>query len=90
MQEAKLSLNSCSGAKFEGKFILTINVSVVFMARYVMILRGATSLRGELDGVGPENRDFFGSCHLGPKNSRIRVSYRTIYKPGMPLYISYQ
>jgi hypothetical protein len=40
--------------------ILTINVPVVFMARYVMVLRGATSLRGALEGVGPENRDFFG------------------------------
>ncbi len=29
--------------------LLTINVTVVFMARYVMILRGATSLR---DRVG--------------------------------------
>ncbi len=35
--------------------ILTINVPVVFMARYVMVLRGATSLRGALEGVGPEN-----------------------------------
>jgi hypothetical protein len=25
-----------------------------------MILRGATSLRGALKGVGPENQDFFG------------------------------
>jgi hypothetical protein len=25
-----------------------------------MILRGATSLLGVLEGVGPENRDFFG------------------------------
>jgi hypothetical protein len=56
---------------------LTINVSVVFMARYVMVLRGATSLRGALEGVGPENRDFFwalkwhkrSECHLGPKKS---------------------
>ncbi len=39
---------------------ITVNVPVVFMARYVMVLRGATSLRGALDGVGPENRDFFG------------------------------
>jgi hypothetical protein len=39
---------------------VTINVPVVFMARYVMILRGATSLRGALEGVGPENRDFYG------------------------------
>jgi hypothetical protein len=40
--------------------LITINVPVVFMARYIMILRGATSLRGALEGVGPENRDFFG------------------------------
>ena len=39
---------------------ITINGPVVFMARYVMILRGATSLQGALEGVGPENRDFFG------------------------------
>ncbi len=39
---------------------LTINVPVVFMAQYVMVLRGATSLGGALEGVGPENRDFFG------------------------------
>jgi hypothetical protein len=40
--------------------ILTINVPVVFMARYVMVLRGATSLREALKGAGPENRDIFG------------------------------
>ncbi len=39
---------------------ITINVPVVFMARYVMVLRGATSLLGALEGVDPENRDFFG------------------------------
>ncbi len=27
---------------------------------YLKVLRGATSLRGALEGVGPENRDFFG------------------------------
>jgi hypothetical protein len=43
-----------------GKYILTVNVPVVFMARYVMVLRGATSLRGALEGVGAENRDIFG------------------------------
>ncbi len=62
---------------------ITIDVPVVFMARYVMILKGATSLRGALEGVGPENRDFFralkwherSECHLGPKklNPAIRV-----------------
>jgi hypothetical protein len=44
------------------------------MVRYVMVLRSATSLRGALEGVGPENRDFFGpksECHLGPKKSRF-------------------
>jgi hypothetical protein len=40
--------------------VITINVPVVFMARYIMVLRGATSLRGALEGVGTENRDFFG------------------------------
>ncbi len=42
---------------------ITINVPVVFMARYVMVLRRATSLRGALEGVGPENRDFFGTLN---------------------------
>jgi hypothetical protein len=41
--------------EFPEKYILTINVPVVFIARYVMVLRGATSLRGALEGVGPEN-----------------------------------
>jgi hypothetical protein len=42
------------------KTVITINVPVVFMARYVMILRGATSLLRALEEVGPENQDFFG------------------------------
>ncbi len=54
--------------KFEDK--ITSNVPVVFMARYIMVLRGATSLRGALEGVGPENRDFR-ECHLGPKKSYL-------------------
>ena len=42
------------------RYIITIYVvHVVYMARHVMILRGATSLLGALEGVGPENRDFF-------------------------------
>ncbi len=41
-------------------FLLTINAPVVYMARYVMVLRHATSLLGALEGVGPENRDLFG------------------------------
>ncbi len=39
---------------------ITISVLVVFMAWYVMVLRSATSLRGALEGVDPENLDFFG------------------------------
>ncbi len=60
-------------------FIWTINVPVVFMAWYIMVLRRATSLRVALEGVGPENWDFFdplkwpeqSECHLGPKKSRF-------------------
>jgi hypothetical protein len=37
------------------------------MVRYVMVLRGATSLLGALEGVGPENLDFFGPFAFGPK-----------------------
>ncbi len=35
-------------------YVITINVPVVFMTRYVMVLRSAASLRGALEGVGPE------------------------------------
>jgi hypothetical protein len=57
-------------------YVLTINVPVVYMARYVMVLRHATSLRGTLEGAGPENRD----CSLpfrGPK--KLRFSGPTPY-----------
>jgi hypothetical protein len=37
------------------------------MARYVQVLSRATSLRGALEGVGPENRDF-----LGPEMGRAK------------------
>ncbi len=62
----------CSAlAALVGGVEITINVPVVFMVRYVMILRGATSLLGALEGVGPENRDF-----LGPEMARAkRVSF---------------
>jgi hypothetical protein len=60
---------------------LTINVPVVFMARYVMVLRGATSLPGALEGVGPENQDFKAlkwhersKWHLSPKKSSNDVA----------------
>ncbi len=39
---------------------LTINVPVVYMAwDVVIILMRANPFRGPLEGVGPENRDFF-------------------------------
>ncbi len=43
--------------------ILTINVPVVYMARDVIILMRANLFRGPLEGVGLENRDFFGSLN---------------------------
>ncbi len=42
------------------KWTLTINVPVVYMARGVMILMRENPFREPLEGVGPENRDFFG------------------------------
>ncbi len=45
---------------------ITIDVPVVFMARYVMVLRGATSLQGALEGVGPKKSRFSG---LTPSNA---------------------
>jgi hypothetical protein len=47
--------------KYTIKYVkrLTINVPVVFMALYVMVLRGATSLRGALEGMGPEKSRLF-------------------------------
>ncbi len=50
---------------------ITINVPVVFMARYIMVLRGATSLWGALEGVGLENRDFFEPWNGTSKASAI-------------------
>jgi hypothetical protein len=39
---------------------LTINVPVVYMAWDVMILMRKNPFQGLLEGVGPENQDFFG------------------------------
>jgi hypothetical protein len=58
--EAAQSSKKISAGNVSRNAIITMNIPVVFMARYVMVLRGATSLRGALEGVGPENRDFFG------------------------------
>ncbi len=38
-----------------------------------MVLRRATSLRGALEGVGPENRDFFGPWNGTSEASAIWV-----------------
>jgi hypothetical protein len=39
---------------------ITINVPVVYMAWDIMILVRENPFRGPLEGVGPENRDFWG------------------------------
>jgi hypothetical protein len=39
---------------------LTINVPVIDMAGNVMILMRENPIRGPLEGVDPENQDFFG------------------------------
>ncbi len=67
-------------SQFQRGYIITIDVPVVFMARYVMVLRGATSLRGALEGVGPENRDL-----QGPYLPMPRVM---MLHPSKPLSIS--
>jgi hypothetical protein len=47
--------------------VITINVPVVFMARYVMVLRGATSLRGDWKGWALKIETF-----LGPEMARAK------------------
>jgi hypothetical protein len=47
--------------------LLTINVPDVFMAWYIMVLRGATSLLGALEGVGLKISTF-----LGPEMARAK------------------
>ncbi len=39
---------------------ITTNVSVVYIARNIMILMREYPFRVPLEGVGPKNRDFFG------------------------------
>jgi hypothetical protein len=39
---------------------ITINVTVIIWRGEVMFLMRANLLQGPLEGVGPENRDFFG------------------------------
>jgi hypothetical protein len=40
---------------------------------YLMVLRGATSLLGALEGVGPENLDFFSGLWIRINFFRIRI-----------------
>ncbi len=72
------------GEKYGEWSKLTMNVPVVFMARYVMVLRVATSLRGALEGVGPKKSKYFfptltyitkciSSEHL--RNQQRRIKY---------------
>jgi hypothetical protein len=49
--------------------ILTINVPVVYIARYVMVEVGKIHYKGHWKGVGPENRDF-----LGPERATSEAS----------------
>ncbi len=63
----------------------TTNVPVVFMARYVMILRGATSLLWALEGVGPENRDFFGPWNGTSEASAIWAQKSPKKGPPLPM-----
>ncbi len=51
------------------KYIITINVPVVYMARDIMISCGQHPLQWPLEGVGPENRDF-----LGPEMATTEAS----------------
>jgi hypothetical protein len=74
---------ACMGAptiwcKIQRILLITIYVPVVFMARFVMVLGRATSLRGALEGVSPEIWDFF-----GPKwQVEIKyIKYSYIYLP---------
>ncbi len=56
------------------------------MVRYVMILRGATSLLGALEGVGPENLDFFGPTPSNAPRNDVTplkiITYRAIKTTG--------
>ncbi len=77
---------SSLGSVYTGpEFVITINVPVVFMARYIMVLRGATSLWGALEGVGPENRDFFGPWNGTSEASAIWTQKRASFHHKMKM-----
>jgi hypothetical protein len=51
-----------------GQYI-TINVPFVFYG--ARLYTGANALQGPLEGVGPENRDFFAPCKSNERSYRI-------------------
>jgi hypothetical protein len=73
--------------------VITINVPVVFMARYVMVLRRATSLRGALDFFGPKCHSLR-LCHFRAQKSLdfqgppIPMPRVMMLQPSKPLSIS--
>ncbi len=77
----------------------TIIVPVIYMARYVMVLRRARSLTRGIGRVGPGNRDFFGSwngyegseCHyINILNLESCPCRRTLCLSAMPVCIACQ
>jgi hypothetical protein len=59
---------------------------LLFLSRYVMVLRSATSLRGALEGVGPENRDFFWALKWHERASAIWTQKsRDFQGPPLPM-----
>jgi hypothetical protein len=58
---------------------------------YLMVFRAATSLRWALEGVGPENQDFFGPTPSNaPRNDVARlktITYRAIKTTGTLIVI---
>jgi hypothetical protein len=63
---------------------ITINVPVVYMAQDVMTLMGENPFRGQLEGVGPENQDFFGP-EMGKREARAILTQKSWDFQGSPL-----
>ncbi len=71
-----LLIPSCLYSYVKIQDLITINVPVVFMARYVMVLRSATALRGALEGWALKIETF-----MGPEIARAkRVPFGPIIK----------
>jgi hypothetical protein len=76
--------------------IITINVPVVFMARYVMVLRGATSLRGIGRGGPWKSRLFWAlkwhersECYFGPKKTTYNFILYKHFSMGISFYLTF-